>query len=185
MDDSEAAAPAPPKAGIPWLPLVAGFVPFVLLGAAFAIARPGPPLSPATRQPIAFNHKKHVKELELACPTCHVTVETEAFSSLPAADVCSGCHAEAQGKSAEEARLVALLKKGEPLRWSPLFRQPAHLFYSHRRHVVAAKLACPTCHGSIAETTSPPGHVRKLRMNDCLACHREKKVSTDCTACHR
>ncbi len=94
------------------------------------------------RQPISFNHKKHVTELDIACTTCHVTVETEAFSGLPDAELCAGCHLEPQGKSEEEKRLVEMLKKGTALAWKPLFRQPAHVFYSHRRHVIAAKLQC-------------------------------------------
>ena len=127
----------------------------------------------AVRQPISFNHKKHVTELDIACTTCHVTVETEAFSGLPDAEVCAGCHLE------------ALLKKGTALAWKPLFRQPAHVFYSHRRHVIAAKLQCHVCHGAIADTTAPPVRVRRLVMNDCVSCHRKARVSTDCTACHR
>lgn len=166
-----------------------GFAAAFLLTAAgtTALTLGGGPaaLRPAVTQPIAFNHAKHVKELDLACTTCHVTVETEAFSGLPDAEVCGVCHAEPQGKSAEEAKVVAAIKAGTPLSWKPLFRQPSHIFYSHRRHVVVAKLECRLCHGAIAQTTSPPGRVRKLRMDDCLACHRRSGVSTACTACHR
>ena len=178
--------PIGPKEGIL---AAAGFAAsFLLVSAAVtALGLTGGPafMRPATRQPISFDHKKHVKDLDLGCPTCHVTVEKETFSGLPSAEVCAFCHAEPQGKSAEEAKLVALLKAGTPLNWKPLFRQPAHVFYSHRRHVVAAKIPCLTCHGSIALTTSPPGRVRRLRMGDCLSCHRKSGVSTDCTACHR
>ena len=143
------------------------------------------PLHPAVSQPISFNHKKHVGELEIDCTTCHVTVQTEAFSGLPDAEVCGGCHSEPQGKSEEEKRLVEMLKTGTALAWKPLFRQPAHVFYSHRRHVVAAKLQCRVCHGAIAETTAPPVRVRRLAMDDCVSCHRRERVSTTCTACHR
>jgi hypothetical protein len=163
-------------------------VSFLLVGAAVAaLSLGGGPafLRSSVRQPISFNHQKHVKELDLACSSCHLTVEKEAFSGLPAAEVCASCHAEPQGKTAEEAKLVERLKSGGPLDWKPLFRQPAHVFYSHRRHVVAAKIECPVCHGSIAQTTSPPGRVRRLRMADCVECHRRAGVSTDCTACHR
>jgi len=140
---------------------------------------------PAVRQPISFNHRKHVKELEIECTTCHQTVETEAFSGLPDADVCATCHAEPQGKSEEEKRLVAMLKKGTVLAWKPLFRQPAHVFYSHRRHVTVAKLECRGCHGAIADSVAPPARVRKLKMGDCLECHQRMRASTDCTGCHR
>ncbi len=169
--------------------LAAGLVAsFVLTGVgSTALTLGGGPLflRPATGQPIAFNHQKHVKDLDLACPTCHLTVEKEAFSGLPDADVCAFCHAEPQGKSEEEKRLVQFLKTGAPLSWSPLFRQPPHIFYSHRRHVAVAKIECRVCHGTIAATTAPPARVRRLRMSDCISCHQRSGASTDCTACHR
>lgn len=161
---------------------------FVLAGGATtALTLGGRPafFRPAVRQPISFNHKKHVTELDIGCTTCHVTVETEAFSGLPDAELCAGCHLEPQGKGEKEKRLVEMLKKGTALTWKPLFRQPAHVFYSHRRHVIAAKLQCSVCHGAIAETTAPPGRVTPLEMDDCISCHRKARVATDCTACHR
>jgi hypothetical protein len=161
---------------------------FLLAGAGMtAITLGGGPAfsRPAVQQPIAFNHLKHTKELDLSCPTCHLTVEKEAFSGLPAAEVCAGCHSEPQGKSEEEEKLVQLLKDGAPLGWKPLFRQPPHVFYSHRRHVAVAKIDCSVCHGTIAATTAPPGRVKRLRMIDCISCHRRSGASTDCTTCHR
>ena len=165
--------------------MVFAFIAFFFLTGAVTVWRgsrsPGAP----ALQPIAFNHKKHVQELDLACSSCHQFYEKEAFSGLPGADVCSACHQEQQGKSKEEEKLVRLLQSGAPLEWTSLFRQPAHVFYSHRRHVVAAKIECAVCHGSIAATTAPPTAVKRLRMQDCLDCHRRSGVSTDCTACHR
>lgn len=163
----------------------AGFLVFLLAGVAAMILRSGRAPGGPVDQPIAFSHRKHVKDLDLACSTCHAYYEKESFSGIPGSDVCASCHAEAQGKSAEEAKLVRLLTSGAPLAWKPLFRQPPHVFYSHRRHVVVAKLDCPACHGAIAETSTPPRRVKKLVMDDCLECHRQKGVSTDCTACHR
>ena len=164
--------------------VIAGLLVFFVLTAAFSAVY-GRASAAKTRQPVAFNHRKHVKDLELACSTCHQFYEKETFSGLPDADVCGACHSEPQGKGAEEARLVKILKTGGSPQWVPLFRQPAHLFYSHRRHVVVAKIQCQVCHGSIAETTTPPETVRKLKMQDCLDCHAREGVSTDCTACHR
>jgi hypothetical protein len=162
-----------------------GFVVFLVAGAGAVVLRGGPPPERPVDQPIEFNHKKHVKDLDLACTTCHAFYEKESFSGLPGADVCASCHAEAQGKSEEEAKLVKLLGSGAALTWKPLFRQPPHVAYSHRRHVVVAKLECASCHGAVAETSVPPRRVRRLAMDDCVGCHLEKGVSTDCTACHR
>ena len=140
---------------------------------------------PSVDQPIAFNHQRHVVENEIGCSTCHTSYESETFSGLPQADICAMCHSEPQGKTAEEAKLVKLLGKQRPLVWNSLFRQPAHIFYSHQRHVVKAQIRCERCHGNFAMTTSPPRSVKRLKMSDCIACHMEKNVSVECTACHR
>ncbi len=141
--------------------------------------------TPRVGQPIAFNHRKHVVENQLDCSTCHMFYEKETFSGLPDPDVCTPCHSTPQGKSAEEAKLVKLLQDQKPLVWNSVFREPAHIFFSHRRHVVKAQIKCERCHGNFAQTTSPPASVKKLRMADCIACHEEQNVSVDCTTCHR
>lgn len=139
----------------------------------------------SVKQPVEFNHKKHVADVGLTCDTCHSGYEKEIFSGLPKAEDCAGCHSEAQGTSEKEKALVALLKRGEPLEWKRLFAQPSHVFFSHRRHFKVAKLACATCHGTIAETAAPPGRVSKLLMGDCINCHKKSNVSVACTTCHR
>lgn len=164
---------------------VLGFLVFFALSGVAVALRNGRAFSAPVEQPIAFNHAKHVKELDLACSECHQAFEKEAFSGLPGADVCAGCHSEAQGKTEEEAKLVRLLQKGAPLAWKPLFRQPPHVFYSHRRHVVVAKIECPVCHGSFADSEAPPARVERLQMADCVDCHRRAGAATSCNTCHR
>lgn len=141
--------------------------------------------SSLTLQPIEFNHRKHVAENQIDCSTCHMFYETETFSGLPDRDVCATCHEEAMGKSAEEAKLVRILRAGQPLQWRRLFQQPSHIFYSHRRHVVKAQIKCEQCHGDIAQSTSPPRKVTTLKMEDCIGCHEQRGVATECTTCHR
>jgi Cytochrome c7 and related cytochrome c/Class III cytochrome C family len=168
-----------------WAAPALGFlIPFAITAAVVALRPYHGPTKPV-RQPIAFNHHKHVEEASLTCSTCHQFFETEAFSGLPAADVCAMCHLEPQGKSAEERELVRLLKAGAPLDWKPLFRQPSHVFSSHRRHVVVAKIDCAVCHGDIGKSTEPPSQVRRLVMQDCIDCHRRRGAAAECTTCHR
>ena len=164
---------------------VAGFLLFFVASGTFVLFLGATPFPRAVEQPIAFNHRKHVEEHEISCSTCHLSYEEETFSGLPDAEVCAFCHLEAQGTSAEELKLVDLLAGGAALDWKPLFRQPPHVFYSHRRHVAVAGLECSVCHGSIGESESPPGRVTPLRMSDCVECHRRSGASTTCTACHR
>ena len=159
---------------------VSGFLLFLIGSAVPSALR-----RPAVHQPIAFNHQKHVKDNDLGCSTCHEFYEKEAFSGLPTSEICASCHLEPQGKSEEERKLVRLLKAGAPLDWKPLFLQPPHVYYSHRRHVVVAKLECPACHDAIGASSAPPRRVERLRMEDCIGCHEKRGAPTDCTACHR
>ena len=162
-----------------------GFVVFAALSGALAFFSDDPFAREGVVQPIAFNHLQHVEEEGLECSACHMHYERETYSGLPAASSCALCHLEAQGDSAEEARLVALLEEGAPLDWQPLFRQPPHVFFSHRGHVVVAAIECATCHGDIGASETPPTESRPLRMERCIACHEERGASTDCSACHR
>ncbi len=179
-----AAEGAPAGAGRPLAATVVGFIVFfVAVGAAGVGGMVA--LSPGVKQPIAFDHGLHAKDNAVDCSTCHADPSLEPFVRLPGAGDCAACHGEPIGKSAEEAKLVRLLRGGKPIAWRPLFAEPRHVFFSHRRHVAVAGIQCETCHGAIAAARSPPEHARRLRMQDCLACHRRSGAATDCTACHR
>lgn len=170
--------------GLPWVAIVAVVAVTMLVSAAGSLVASRVRRA-AMVQPIAFNHRLHAGEQKIECSTCHAYFETEAFSGLPDNDVCAMCHTEVLGKSAEEAKLVKLLKDDQPLVWRSLFRQPTHVYYSHRRHVVQAKLKCEQCHGDFAGTTAPPDRVAKLTMSECVECHQTRGIAADCTTCHR
>lgn len=137
-------------------------------------------------QPLAFNHLKHTQDLSLGCEFCHPYVNTGRHAGLPNRDTCGICHQVQQGESAEAARVTQLLTQGEPLQFNKLFRLPAHVNYTHRRHVGIAKLECERCHGGIATTDRPPARpLVAVSMDFCLACHRASGQSLDCVACHR
>lgn len=138
----------------------------------------------AVGQPIAFNHAKHVAS-GIACTDCHTGVETQARATLPELDTCMNCHQSALTDSREEAKIRDLAAAGKPITWNQLTQMPPHVFFSHRRHVAAAKLACAECHGPIEKSTAPPPHAfRVLTMNTCLGCHKDKGVDADCDDCH-
>jgi len=141
-------------------------------------------------QPVAFNHLKHTQKLGLACEFCHKYVRTSAHSGLPDAATCAMCHSVKQGTSKEAAKVTELLAAGDSLQFHKLFHLASHVFYTHRRHVGIAGLACKNCHGDIATSQRPPERPlmpRKSsrRMQFCLDCHRKQRQSTDCTSCHR
>ena len=80
---------------------------------------------------------------------------------------------------------ISVVWISNPLTWVPLYRQPPHVFFPHRRHAVVAELECSACHGEIGDSKSPPLRVTRLGMQDCIECHERSNARTDCTTCHR
>lgn len=137
-------------------------------------------------QPIAFNHSKHVKEVGVTCPDCHLHALDGARATIPNLAVCGTCHAEPVGNSPEEARVVAMIQKGTPIPWRKVNILPANVYFSHRRHTTLGKIECPVCHGEMAERKLPLRRsLLKINMNGCTGCHEKAKVTSDCIACHR
>lgn len=163
--------------------LFAGLVAGAAIGSAVGLTWSGPP--DAVAQPVAFDHRLHVHELEIACATCHAFDALAPFSGLPETETCASCHAESLGTSPEEAKVVAAARSGSRLAWAPLQRAPRHVFFSHRLHTEAARIACDDCHPAFADARAPPPRVPPIRMSDCLRCHERAGAPTRCTACHR
>jgi hypothetical protein len=135
-------------------------------------------------QPIAFNHKKHMGQ-GLGCDTCHRHYKTETFSGMPDTAVCLECHKEPVTQSPEEEKIRQFAKKGEEIPWKQIYREPDHVFYSHRRHVVLGKIECQICHGEIAQSEKPPTTpFVQMTMGWCMNCHAKKGVTNDCLVCH-
>ncbi len=156
----------------------------VLSGSAYAYWRGS--RATGVSQPIAFNHRLHVKDAEIACSDCHPYYEHGSRSGLPDKEVCATCHSEALSDSAAEAKLLARIADGKALGFRKLFHLPEHVFYSHRRHVVLGELACSRCHGGIAETEHPPtSPLIEMSMDFCMDCHEQSKVTNECKSCHR
>lgn len=143
-------------------------------------------LKSGVTQPVAFDHKKHTGEVGLGCEDCHTSVRTRAFAGLPKVAFCMECHEEAQTDSPDEARLREYAKNGEEIPWARIFRQPGHVFYSHRRHVAQGEIPCDTCHGEVgARSASDTRWPDNLTMDDCIACHDRTEAGVDCTDCHK
>jgi hypothetical protein len=43
-------------------------------------------------QPIAYSHRLHAGELQIACLSCHAAAEQGRTAGIPAANVCMNCH---------------------------------------------------------------------------------------------
>ena len=142
--------------------------------------------STSVTQPIAYNHKKHIEEAGLTCFDCHALVRTHQKASIPNLQFCKNCHEEAMTDSKEEQKLVAYIKKNQPIPWIQVHPVPDHGYFAHRRHVSLGKVACQDCHGDVNNMTLPfsKPHI-PIKMAFCIRCHEKKQVTTDCSACHR
>ena len=51
-------------------------------------------------QPIAFSHRQHAGELQIACGYCHWAAEKSRHAGIPAASICMNCHRAVTSASA-------------------------------------------------------------------------------------
>jgi hypothetical protein len=153
----------------------------------------GCPVSRDVEQPIAFKHKIHVAKEEIPCTDCHAGAEEADQATIPDAEICLDCHEDAIGDSREEIKLVEMLAGEEPIPWQRVHKLQENVHFSHRRHVVAGRILCETCHGQVLERDAPftrpfISFNTELGMERCIACHLESgnpRASIDCTLCHR
>ena len=165
----------------PVRPFLAGFVlVFVCQTVLFVRGNPD-----AGVQPVAFNHARHLAS-GLECSYCHTGAEAGEHATLPTLETCTGCHEAALTKSPEEARLRGFAASGRELAWRPVTSVPAHVYFSHRRHVALGKIACSVCHGEMEKLTAPPrAPFHRITMDSCIQCHQKNQARTDCNDCHR
>ncbi len=142
-------------------------------------------------QPIPFNHRIHAVKAELKCESCHEYVFEKPFAGLPRVEICIGCHEEDLTKNPAAKPHIATIRRhakaGTEIPWVRLYRLPATVYYSHRRHAKIARLPCATCHGDIGQRERPPDEpiARTLEMSNCMDCHARSGVENDCAWCHR
>ncbi len=133
-------------------------------------------------QPINFSHKVHTSMLE--CDTCHRYYMERTVAGRPTVEICTGCHSEAENK--EQEKILSYAEQGKEIPWRRVYKLPDYVFFSHRRHVAVGKVECSTCHGMVKDMDTPlVKPLVKIKMNFCISCHKENKVTKDCNACHR
>jgi hypothetical protein len=141
--------------------------------------------APSVTQPIQFSHKAHV-EKGLPCDGCHQSVARAASAGIPTTETCMMCHQGTITDSPEEEKVRQYAAKGVQVPWQRVYRVPAHVYFSHRRHVSLGNIQCAQCHGDVADSVVPVTVVAlPVQMDRCLDCHVQKGVTTDCDACHR
>jgi len=134
-------------------------------------------------QPIAFSHKIHAGDYQIACLYCHANARRSPVAGIPSVQFCMGCHKITAADKPEVQKLQGYWDRKEPIPWIKIYDQPDFVHFSHVPHVQAG-IACQTCHGPI-ETMDRVREAVVLTMDRCVACHQKRQASLDCVACHK
>ena len=131
----------------------------------------------APKQPIAFSHKLHAGEYEIACQYCHTGVEIGKSANIPSVNICMNCHNFIKTDSPEIQKLFAAQESGEPIEWVRIHNLPDLAYFNHSQHVKVGGVECQTCHGEIQEMVVVQQHA-PLTMGWCIDCHRNTSLNT-------
>ena len=185
-----------------------------LVTLAIAWRSPGNNQGYEPTQPIAFSHRLHAGDMEIACVYCHLSAEVSRYAGIPAVSTCMNCHkrvtmsraAQQQPQPAESPELRKLYdalaldaalapipgRSPKPIAWQRVHQLPDFVYFDHRAHV-GAGLACQRCHGPV-EGMERVKQFETLSMGWCVNCHRDATrtgvagkpvhASIDCVTCH-
>jgi cytochrome c2 len=128
-------------------------------------------------QPIAFSHKIHAGEYEIACQYCHTGVEIGKSANIPSVNICMNCHSSIKTDSPEIQKLYAAQESGKPIEWVRIHNLPDLAYFNHSQHVKVGGIECQTCHGEIQEMEVVKQHA-PLTMGWCIDCHRNTSLNT-------
>lgn len=131
----------------------------------------------APEQPIAFSHKIHAGDYEIACQYCHTGVEIGKSANIPSVNICMNCHSSIKTDSPEIQKLYAAQESGQPIEWVRVHNLPDLAYFNHSQHVKVGGIECQTCHGEIQEMAVVKQHA-PLTMGWCIDCHRNTDVNT-------
>lgn len=125
----------------------------------------------AREQPVQFSHAHHVGGMGIDCRYCHTSVEQSSFANVPPTKTCMNCHSQIWLDSPYLEPVRASFRTGQPLRWTRVNDLPDFVYFNHSIHVNKG-VGCETCHGRVDRMPLMLQHA-SLKMEWCLACHRE------------
>lgn len=125
-------------------------------------------------QPVAFDHRHHAADDQIACLYCHRGAEISAIAGIPATSVCMGCHAQIWNNSPLLEPVRQSYFSGRPIPWRRVYDLPDFVYFNHAIHVRRG-IECARCHGPV-ETMAQVYRVAPLTMGWCLDCHRNADV---------
>lgn len=122
-------------------------------------------------QPIAFDHRHHVRDDGIDCLYCHFEAERSAFAAAPPTSVCMNCHSQVWQWSKRLAPVRASWFDDEPVRWRRVHQLPQFVYFDHSAHL-SHGVGCVECHGRV-DLMGQVNAVAPLTMAWCLECHRD------------
>lgn len=128
----------------------------------------------AVEQPVAFDHRHHVRDDGIECRYCHTTVDRSSSAGIPPTELCMGCHAQIWQESAKLAPVRASFFRDTPLVWNRVHDLPDFVFFNHAVHVRAG-VGCAHCHGDVASMPAVY-KTQSFTMGFCLDCHRDPEA---------
>ena len=134
-------------------------------------------------QPIPFSHKIHAGTNHIPCLYCHTNVERSPHATIPSLNICMNCHSVVAVDKPNIVKLTELYNTGKPLEWVRVHNLPDHAYFSHQAHI-AKGFDCAECHGDVARM-DVVHQAKRLRMGDCITCHRQNDGPTSCNTCHQ
>jgi hypothetical protein len=139
--------------------------------AAHVAATDGP------EQPIPFNHRFHVTELQMECEYCHIGTESSQVAVMPPVSTCMGCHRIIGNNLEPIQRLRGYWDSEQPVPWTRVYKLPEFVQFPHQPHI-RNQLECDECHGKVEEMDRVY-QFTSLRMGWCLDCHWGEGEDTD------
>lgn len=142
-------------------------------------------------QPIAYSHKLHAGDMNIACIYCHSGAEKSKTAGIPSANVCMNCHKFIkEGKTTgtkEIAKIYAALdydpatqvygNNPKPIEWIRVHNLPDLAYFNHSQHVKVGGVQCEKCHGDL-KTMTVAKQFAPLTMGWCIDCHIQTPVNT-------
>jgi hypothetical protein len=107
---------------------------------------------PEAKQPVAFDHKVHVHDVQLDCVDCHITVASGPIASIPDIRTCWNCHAMTLTEHAEIRKVKDYYDKGQDIPWQRVWGwvEESHVRFNHAPHV-REEIECAACHGDVSQ----------------------------------
>jgi hypothetical protein len=134
-------------------------------------------------QPIEFSHRVHAGDNQISCLYCHSAAARSTVAGVPPVSTCYECHRLVKLRNPEINKVFQHWENNQPIVWVRIHSLPQHVYFSHKRHVVAG-LACQSCHGDV-QAADRVSQVASLTMGWCVDCHKERAASLECSTCHK